>query len=106
MGNSLAIADVTGVVSGQQAALAIARRIQYATETYRIALQTAIASAHALGNQAMSAQVGFAANSTVIARLVEAAEILAVEIARANQAAATVGPMFVGVASEFARRNS
>lgn len=106
MGNAVATTDVTGVVSGQQAAMAIARRIQHVTESYRVALQAAIAQAHALGSQAMSAQVGFAQNSTIIIRLVEAAEILAVEIARANYAAATVAPMFTAVAAEFAKRNS
>lgn len=106
MGNAVATTDVTGVVSGQQAAMAIANGIAHVTEAYRVAIQAYIRKAQNLGEQAMSAQVGFAPNSTVIVRLSEACEILAVENARAARAQAEIRPMFVFVAAEFAKRNS
>lgn len=98
--------DVTGVVSGQQAAMRIARSVQNATEAYRLALRRAIVATSALGDQATSSRVGFSPNSTVIVSLREAAEVLAAEIPNAHRACATVAPMFGRVAQEFARRNS
>lgn len=96
---------VTGVVSGAAEARAIQRALEAANTAYVTELNRIRARINSLGEQTLST-VQMAQRSTVVSRLVQAAEAAAAAQAAARTCGAEVGPLMGQVARAFERLNS
>ncbi|GIM88731.1 hypothetical protein [Paractinoplanes toevensis] len=96
---------VTGVVSGAAEARSIQRYLEGATEAYDVAMRSARARIHALGEQTIGI-VQMATRSTVVDATAQAAESIAAAQNAANVCKAETIPLLGHVAREFDKRNS
>ncbi len=96
---------VTGVISGATETASIRRQLDAAVNTFVAELGRVRARLTSLGDQTLSI-VQFAGSSSVIGRMVQAAEAAASAQAAANSCASEVGPLLDATKREFEKRNS